>query len=132
MTIIPRHCLFAARTCSPVGVANVNIIPDSSMTASSSYKAEYGPEFGRLNHGDYGWSPKKDEDGEHLQIDLGAARDVCAVATQGGSSKEWVSKYKLAFSLDDDTWLFYQEAGHDKVCTVEQTVLRTSNSSRSS
>ena len=42
---------------------------------------------------------------------------VCAIATQGSSSDDhWTTKYKLLSSLDNSTWLTYQENDIDKVC----------------
>ena len=41
---------------------------------------------------------------------------ICAVATQGSSANHWTKKYKLRYSLDNSTWLTYQENDTDKVC----------------
>ena len=72
---------------------------------------------GRLN-GDGAWSPSGNNDAnDYLQIDLKDQFFVCAVATQGSSSDDhWTTKYKLLYSLDNSTWLTYQENDIDKVC----------------
>ena len=89
------------------------------MTASSYYNSHYYPHYGRL-HGRRGrgaWCPKTtDNRGDYLQIDMGAQRTVCAVATQGRARYgEWTKRYKLSLSRDGVNWLFYQEDNKTKV-----------------
>ena len=103
--------------CQPVGVQDVNTIPDSSMTASSSYGIHTLPYFaGRLNDTrGSGWAPAtSDNKTDYLQVDLGALHSVCALATQGTAS-EWTTQYKVSLSLDGVSWSFYQENNTVKV-----------------
>ena len=53
----------------------------------------------------------------YLQVDLGAVRWVCSVATQGNyyNQNEWVARYKLTVSIDGVSWNTYQENGINKV-----------------
>ena len=107
--------------CQPIGVQDVNKIPDSSMTASSNYSENQYPYYGRL-HGTRGngWCPKTTNDRtDYLQVDLGAQHSVCKLATQGASG-EWTTRYKLSLSLDGVSWSFYQEDHKDKVLRVIQ------------
>ena len=107
---------FSLLVCSPVGVADRNIIPESSLTASTYYDYRYLPQYGRLNDArGHGWCPKTMEEVSYLQIDVRTRQEICAVATEAGRYDEWVEKYKLGFSLDGGSWSFYQEAGEDKV-----------------
>ncbi|KAK3755604.1 hypothetical protein QZH41_017598 [Actinostola sp. cb2023] len=91
-----------------VGVADKNIIPDSSFTASSYYDVTYVPKGARLNHAS-AWAPKdKDNDNDYLQIDLGKVFVICALATQGYvKNQEWTTEYKISTSIDNNTWVTY-------------------------
>ena len=68
-------------------------------------------------NGQFGWAPKDgDIDSAHLQIDLGTLHSIYAIATQGNDgAKEWVTSYKLEFSLDDTVWTFYKEGSAAQV-----------------
>ena len=110
--------IFVSDLCQPIGVQDVNKIPDSSMTASSYYSTYYYPYYGRL-HGirGYGWAPKtKTDRTDYLQVDLGALHSVCALATQGRRiGGKWTTQYKVSLSLDEVSWSFYQENNKVKV-----------------
>ena len=77
------------------------------MTASSYHSANFQPAYGRLNgkRGD-GWcAGTSSRNDEWLQVDLGKLYTVCAVATQGDrNGNEWVTKFKLSFSVDGESW----------------------------
>ena len=46
----------------------------------------------------------------HFQIDLGDVYKVTGVATQGGDGlSEWVTSYKLQYTVDDSTWQYYSQ-----------------------
>ena len=98
-----------------VGVADPNIIADNQMTASSTFKEWKGhlPANGRLNEKrGYGWCALSCcENFDWLQVDLGKTYQMCGLATQGssGSLHEWVTEFKLSFSLDGDSWTIYQD-----------------------
>ena len=103
--------------CEAVGVADVSKIPDDRMTASTIYSGGYVPSYGRLNssRGGERWCPKITTDrSDYLQVDMGAARSVCAVATQRRSS-EYTKTFYLQFSLDGVTWNIYKENNAQKV-----------------
>ena len=54
----------------------------------------------------------------YLQVDMGAVRHVCAVATQGLNSNkfdEWTTSYKLRLSSDGIIWNTYKENNAEKV-----------------
>ena len=88
------------------------VIPNSNITASSNVK-QRPPRDGRL--GLYGsWRPRpNDTVNAFLQIDLGVAHYVCAVATQGNPSSKllarYVTKYGLQLSLNGINWTEYEE-----------------------
>ena len=110
---------FVSDLCQPIGVQDVNKIPDSSLTASSYQNSNHHPYYGRLHEtrGAKSWSPRtKSDRNEYLQVDLGALHAVCAVATQGREGGvEWTTRYKVSVSRDRVSWSFYQENNKDKV-----------------
>jgi len=87
-------------------------IPDSAITASSSYNAvSYAPCVGRLHFlssgsGKYGsWAAGTNNEFQWLEIDLGSWTKISAVATQGRQdSDQYVKTYTLSFSYDDVFW----------------------------
>ena len=110
----PAHDCFT----TPVGISDQNKIPDNQMTASSYFGTSYQPAYGRLygNRGD-GWCAKdSNKNGDWLQVDLGTAIEVCAIATQGDiNGNEWVTDFKLSYSSDGQTWKPYKDANGTEV-----------------
>jgi len=56
-----------------------------------------------------------------LQFDIGPASLVTGVVTRGRgdtSKRQWVTRYKLAYSNNSRDWMFYNDASHldSKVC----------------
>ena len=88
------------------------------MTASTFHSRSHQPPYGRLNEnrGYGGWCPKTNSDRtDYLQVDMGAAHFVCAVATQGMKGGVWVTSYKLHLSSDGATFTAYKENNAEKV-----------------
>nr|XP_048290829.1 lactadherin isoform X1 [Myodes glareolus] len=112
--------------CSePLGLKN-NTIPDSQITASSSYKTwnlrAFGwyPHLGRLDmQGKINaWTAQSNSDKEWLQVDLGTQRQVTGIITQGARDFghiQYVASYKVAHSNDGVQWTIYEEHGTSKV-----------------
>ena len=68
-----------------------DIIPDAQITASSNYGSFY-PHKGRLN-GDSAWcQPTFEIPDNYIQVDMGAGRAVCGVATQGNVHRWFIKK----------------------------------------
>ena len=107
---------FLACQNQAIGLASSYAFPDNSFSAST-HRSGNEASKGRLN-GDGAWSPSGNNDAnDYLQIDLKDQFFVCAIATQGSSSHDhWTTKYKLLYSLDNSTWITYQENDIDKVC----------------
>lgn len=112
--------------CSePLGLKN-NTIPDSQITASSSYKTwnlrAFGwyPHLGRLdNQGKINaWTAQSNSAKEWLQVDLGTEKRVTGIITQGARDFghiQYVASYKVAHSDDGVQWAVYEEQGTPKV-----------------
>ena len=101
-------------------------IPNRAVTASSYHGSEYVPWQARLNNiqtsrSTGSWSALQNTIGQYLQIDLGKERVVKKIATQGRPSyDQWVTSYKLIFSLDGTNWNGYQNNGAVKVNAVKE------------
>ena len=102
-----------------MGVANISTIPDDRITASTFAGSNFQPYYGRLNgsRGSLGaWCPNTNSDRtDYLQVDMGAVRSVCAVATQGSSGSHWVTSFTLKLSFDGTTFNYYMEDNAVKV-----------------
>ncbi|KAL9961275.1 hypothetical protein ACROYT_G030184 [Oculina patagonica] len=100
--------------CKPIGVADVNKITDDKITSSTVY-LQYYSHHGRL-HGATGWCPStKTNRDDFVQVDMGAVRAVCAVATQGKPTGSFVTSFKLLLSTDGASWNAYKEDNVGKV-----------------
>ncbi|CAH3185353.1 unnamed protein product, partial [Porites lobata] len=105
---------FLACQIQAIGLASSDAIPDNSFSAST-HRSGNEASKGRLN-GNGAWSPSgNSDDNDYLQIDLKDQFFICAVATQGSSANHWTKKYKLRYSVDNSTWLTYQENDTDKI-----------------
>ena len=111
---------FSDTSCrtTPIGVEDPKKFPNHRMTASSFLRDRYAPYIGRLHMHPYCWEPKTRNNipNDYLQLDLGGAHFICAVATQGNSvEREWTTKYQISLSADNDLWSTYKESGKIKV-----------------
>ena len=73
------------------------------------------------------WIPKVLSESEYLQIDLLQVRNITAILTQGRDEagcgcSEWVTKYKLSYSLCGGVWSYYKANGTVKVSSVYQSI----------
>ena len=96
-------------------------IADSQITASSEYDIYHSPKRARLHTKEAGlaigtgaWASLTSDLNQWLQVDFGKITPVTHVATQGRNSYspgQWVTKYKLQFSDDGASFLFYKRQG---------------------
>ena len=104
-----------------MGVADIDTIPDDRITASTFVNNDR-PYYGRLNGRKRSrgvWCPKTEYDRtDYLQVDMGAVRSVCAVATQGITRSVRTTSFKLKISLDGTTFNYYMEDNAVKVNTL--------------
>ena len=98
-------------------------ISDGQISASSEWNSKHAALQGRLyykpNSGRTGaWSAKTNDVNQWLQIDLGGHSRVTRVASQGrNAANQWVTKYKLQYGDDGQTFHYYRGEGEttDKV-----------------
>ncbi|CAH1794847.1 unnamed protein product [Owenia fusiformis] len=94
-------------------------IPSSKLTSSSNYDTTMAAFRGRLfNVGDgenFGhWSASSLNTDQYIQVDLGTNCTVTAIATQGRhGSDEWVTSYRVEYSLDLVTFITYSDLDGD-------------------
>ena len=95
-------------------MANTNIFPEKSFSASSSREGDE-PNNARLRSGMGAWSPRDNSNADdYLEINLRNVFFICAVATQGSPHhEEWTKSYKLYLFLED--WMIYEENDTEKV-----------------
>ena len=111
-----------ARSCFlPLGMESGHL-PDSAISASTSYSANHAHQFGRLNKiaasGKAGaWCAKRNDGNQWLQVSFGRQTTVTKVATQGRyDGGQWVTSYSLSYSVDGAHWVWYRLSdGHIKV-----------------
>ncbi|XP_038054096.1 scavenger receptor cysteine-rich domain-containing group B protein-like [Patiria miniata] len=93
-------------TSGPLGMES-GAIPDSSLTASSTYSSSYPPSRARLNVGNDGWVPRPHE-GQWFQVDIGDYTAVTGLIMQGHTGgRHYVSTFTVQYSNtgESDDWL---------------------------
>ncbi|KAL9975106.1 hypothetical protein ACROYT_G012223 [Oculina patagonica] len=99
-------------------------ILDSQITASTVYH-NHVAHNARLHLKESGgipggWSARQNDNNQWLQVDLQQTRRVTRIATQGRngwSPGQWVTKYKLQYGENGQTFKFYRRNG-DRSDTV--------------
>lgn len=106
--------------CKYEVLADINALrPDSSLTASDSASAAYGPKYSRLNNqqSNGGWVLTSSATiGEWIMVCLGSTKSVQRIATQGRYSiyhANWVKSYKVSYSLDGTQWSYVLDDAGD-------------------
>jgi len=70
------------------------------------------PQDGHI-YSNTGWCPKRSDENQWLQVDLGPPTLVTGIITRGrGDKKNWVISYSLSFSNDTNLWFYYKDANH--------------------
>ncbi|XP_022792632.1 coagulation factor VIII-like [Stylophora pistillata] len=103
------------RSCTlPLGMES-GYLPDSALSASSSYSANEIPQFSRLNKipakGKAGaWCAKSNNHHQWLQVFFGRETTVTKVAIQGryDCCSQRVTSFKLSYSSDGIHWAWYR------------------------
>ena len=102
-------------------------IADSQITASSEWNVKHSPKQARLHTKETlnargAWACLTNDLNQWLQVDFGKITPVTHVATQGRNSfthEQWVTKYKLQFSDDGTSFLFYKGQGESSEAVIE-------------
>ena len=104
----------------PLGMES-GVITDSQISASSVYYNTHGPQNGRLHFKgakaplafvSAGWAANLLNTNQWLQVDLRNTARVIGIATQGRHDyDQWVTKYKLQYGDDGQTYSIYRRNG---------------------
>ena len=100
------------------GIANVQISSSSQLDdthSASEARLNFKADGGERG----GWSALTNDFNQWVQVDLGTVNRVTRVATQGMNGRDqWVTRYRLQYSDDGVTFLFYKEFVNSsaKVC----------------
>ena len=100
----------------PLGMES-RFISDAQISASSQYIGNHAAVHARLHYNangskQGGWSALVNNQNQWLQVDLGTAISVQGIATQGRSNYgQWVTAYKLEYSIDGASFLYYKDPG---------------------
>jgi len=95
----------------------ISEVPFTDFDASSykkrrTNKQSCSPENGHINSNG-GWCPKRSNDHQWLQLDLGPPKLVNGIVTRGRRDKKnWVTAYSISFSNDTKLWFHYKDANH--------------------
>ena len=104
-------------------------ISDAQISASSQLNDDRAPSQARLHiqaATDGGWSARKNDLHQWLQVDLGSKVIVTRVATQGiDGLDEWVTKYRIQFSYSGINFRFYKKAEHSSAEVCPQRCILT-------
>ncbi|XP_073343147.1 coagulation factor VIII [Pagrus major] len=114
-------------SCSlPLGLQR-RLIPDKSLTASSSYSSMWGswePPLARLHQEGRAnaWRPKNNNPHEWLQVDLGKVKRITGVVTQGARSmltQMMVTEFSVTVSHDKHSWssVLEEDSQREKIFT---------------
>ena len=107
---------FSSQEFGPM-FTNSSATSNNSFSASS-YKPNFLPEYGRLDY-EGSWCSDFDDPWQYLQIHFQTPKSLTGVATQGNArNQSWVTRFKLAYSLEGQGWRTYQEYNKDKVYTT--------------
>ena len=98
----------------PLGLESGRI-PNAKITSSSAYNARYTAPNGRLNK-PFCWIARHKNHNQWFKVDFGRVTTVRKIATQGRrDANQWVTRYKLTYSLDTLHWATYRQRSQDKV-----------------
>ena len=96
-------------------------IPNSAISASSSFNQHHGPERARLNTMKSGsfigaWVPKTQDVGQFIEVDLGKITKITRLATRGRQdASQWVKSYRITYSVEGGPFLPYNDHQVDTV-----------------
>ena len=119
-TIIRHVGILYSGCVKSLGMEN-QAISNAQVTASSQMDNTHSAREARLHskadgYQRGGWVALKNDLNQWLQVDLGTFTRVTRVATQGRDGyDQWVTKYRLQYSDNEDTFHSFKEIGSNFV-----------------
>lgn len=95
----------------------ISVTPFTEISASSHKKwrkrnKSCMPDMGDINSMK-GWCPRRQNEDQWLQFDLGPPTSITGLVTRGqGDKKRFVTSYTMSYSNDSSLWFFYKDANH--------------------
>ena len=123
-------CYFVAPLCNrPLGMESGRL-PNARITSSSAYNGRYTAPNGRL-HKPFCWIARHNNHNQWLKVDFGRTTTIQKIVTQGRrDANQWVTRYKLTYSLDTLHWATYRQRSQDKVSLFSLCCLQCCKSSQ--
>jgi len=94
----------------------ISEVPYTQYEGSShkSYRSRHGCSDAEGHiHSSSGWCPKRSNEHQWLQLDLGPPTLVTGIVTKGrGDKRNWVTSYSVSYSNDTKIWFYYKDANH--------------------
>jgi len=107
---------FLAPLCNRALGLESGRIPNARITSSSAYNGRYTAPNGRL-HKPFCWIARHNNHNQWFKVDFLRTTTVRKIVTQGRrDANQWVTRYKLTYSLDTLHWPTYRQRSQDKVC----------------
>ena len=105
-----KYTIFFAYYIRLTGLIKCVLISKLYFQLNSSYGAFDARLNGITGNNNPGsWSPRLLDLGQWIQVDLGKIAAITKIATQGGGeAAQWVTEYKVSYSLDGGYFKFYQ------------------------
>lgn len=104
--LVPTHngIGFLAKNANP----SADLLLGKPVTASSSYSAEFKPEFSVDNNNGTLWKPQNNTSASWLSIDMGAVKRIKNVQTQFEYAT-WYYQYLIEYSTDGEQWVVFAD-----------------------
>ena len=90
-------------------------VKDSAITESSALRPTTRGGKARLNYRAGAWYAALNDKSPYIQVNLGQMVNVTGLATQGSTSGQYVTQYRVSYSADGAVWRNYTENGVTKV-----------------
>jgi hypothetical protein len=109
---------------APLGLGPEQVLKlsDTRLSNSSFDSDANDARYARLNNALSGWIPSTDTRAEWLRVDLGSLHTITAVAVQGFDTRH-VTKYKLEYSADGNSYTFYADTLMDGPTSADEVKL---------
>jgi len=107
-----RMDIIGCQECNQI----ISEVPFTQLEASSHKNGKNRHTCDAANghiHSSGGWSPKRSNGHQWLQMDLGPPTLINGIVTKGrGDKKNWVTSYSISYSNDTKIWFYYKDANH--------------------
>lgn len=131
MHLFAGFVIEGAKKCDKILGMQNDQIPDSAISASTSYNSNGLPKNGRLHFqaksGAYGsWVANKGDQFQWFLVDFGSFTKITGLSTQGRQDVNWwVKTYSLSFSFNGVFFEGYKENSTKKVNNFDDNLVHS-------